>query len=69
MARPKGRKKIARVTINLDESVYNSLVVVAMSNDEPVAQVARKAVLDYLRREDPSLDQMALPLVRAQQDQ
>ena len=69
MARPKGRIKTARVTINLDENVYDSLVVVAMRNDEPVAQVARKAVLDYLRREEPSVDQMALPLVRAQQDQ
>ena len=69
MARPKGRIKTARVTINLDENVYNSLVVVAMRNDEPVAQVARKAVLDYLRREDPSVDQIALPLARSQQDQ
>ena len=69
MARPRGRIKTARVTINLDENVYNSLVIVATRNDEPVAQVARKAVLDYLRREEPSVDQMALPLVSSQQDQ
>ena len=62
MARPKGKQKTARVTINLDPHSYSVLVTVAKRNEAPVAQMARKAVVDFLRQEEPSIDQGVLPL-------
>ena len=64
MARPKGRTKIARVTINLDEWAYADLVTIARRSDTPVAQVARQAVVEFLRRERQSIGQGELPLGR-----
>jgi hypothetical protein len=68
MARPKGRTKTARVTINLDERAYALLLALAERNDAPVAQVARKAVVDFLNRVEPTIDQGSLPLVRPQRE-
>lgn len=65
MARPRGRTKTARVTINLDERAYATLAGIAGSEDVPVGQVARRAVMDYLARQEPSLKQPALPLIRS----
>lgn len=62
MARPKGRTKTERVTINLDEGAYTDLVTVARRTDTPVAQVARRAVVEFLRREEESIGQSELPL-------
>jgi len=56
MARPRGRLKNARITVNLDESAYMALLAFAQRRDLPVAQIARVAVLDYLRREEPSMN-------------
>ena len=64
MTRPKGRTKTERVTINLDERAYAALLAVAAREDAPVAQVARRAVVDFLQREDRSIDQETLPLFR-----
>lgn len=69
MARPKGKIKIARVTINLDEHAYAVLLALAAREDAPVAQIARKAVVDLIQREESSLDQGTLPLVRPHRDQ
>lgn len=66
MARPKGRTKTSRVTINLDERAYSALRAFAERDDAPVAQVARRAVVDFLRREEPSMDQQMLPLFSQQ---
>lgn len=68
MARPKGRTKTARVTINLDERAYALLLALADRDDAPVAQVARKAVVDFLSRMEPNIDQGSLPLVRPQRE-
>jgi hypothetical protein len=68
MARPKGRTKTARVTINLDERAYALLLAFAERDDAPVAQVARKAVVDFLNRVEPTIDQGSLPLVRPQRE-
>lgn len=65
MARPRGRTKTARVTINLDDQAYAVLVSIAGREDVPVGQVARRAVMDYLAREGPALHQPVLPLVRS----
>ena len=65
MARPRGRIKTARVTINLDDRAYAVLFSIASGEDVPVGQVARRAVMDYLARQEPSLKQPALPLIRS----
>ena len=61
MARPRGRKRTARVTINLDRRSYDVLLTVAKRNDAPVAQIARRAVVEFLRHEEPSIDQGHAP--------
>lgn len=65
MARPRGRTKTARVTVNLDGHAYAVLAEIADREDVPVGQVARRAVMDYLARQEPSLKQSALPLIRS----
>ena len=65
MARPRGRIKTARVTINLDDRAYAVLLGIANGEDVPVGQVARRAVMDYLARQEPSLKQSTLPLIRS----
>ena len=68
MGRPRGKRKTARVTVNLDENDYVSLLDIATRNDVPVAQLARKAVVDYLRREESFTRQGLLSLASTQQD-
>ena len=65
MARPRGRLKTARVTVNLDDRAYTVLATIALREDVPVGQVARRALMDYLARQEPSLHQPALPLIRS----
>ena len=66
MARPRGGDiKTARVTINLDDRAYAVLLTIATGEDVPVSQVARRAVMDYLARQEPSLKQPDLPLIRS----
>lgn len=62
MARPRGRIKTARVTVNLEHQAYSALQTIADHEDAPVAQVARRAIMDFLAREDARLRQPALPL-------
>jgi len=66
MARPTGKSKTARVTVNLDEHAYAILLAIARREDVPVAQIARKAVSDLIQREGPTIDQGTLPFVRPQ---
>ena len=63
MARPRGRVKTARVTVNLEERAYSALRAIAGQEDAPVAQVARQAIMDFLSRKEPSLNQPILPLI------
>ena len=65
MARPRGRNKTARVTVNLDDRAYSTLLAIADHEDAPVAQVARRAIMDFLAREGASLNQLRLPLVHS----
>ena len=69
MARPRGRTKTARVTINLDQHAYATLLAVAARDDAPVAQVARKAVVSFLQREEPFIGQGMLPLFSKLRDE
>lgn len=68
MARPRGRTKTARLTVNLDDRAYAALLAVAGREDMPVAQVARRAIVAFLSREDPSFGQLGLPLTAAGPD-
>lgn len=68
MARPRGRTKTARLTVNLDERAYAALLAVAGREDVPIAQVARRAIVAFLSREEPSLVQPGLPLTVAGPD-
>ena len=62
MARPRGRIKTARVTVNLEDQAYSALQTIADQKDAPVAQVARRAIMDFLAREGIRLRQPVLPL-------
>ena len=44
MARPRGRTKPARLTVNLDRPTYASLVEVAEREDVSVSWVVRRAI-------------------------
>ena len=66
MARPRGRTKTARVTVNLDDQAYAVLLTLASREDAPVAQIARRAVMDFLTRQAAQVSQPALPLIRSQ---
>ena len=48
MARPRGRSKPARLTVNLDESTYDSIVRVARREDVSVSWVIRRAIKSLL---------------------
>ncbi|MXX88731.1 MAG: hypothetical protein F4213_03410 [Boseongicola sp. SB0677_bin_26] len=62
MARPRGRIKTARVTVNLDDRAYSALQTIADHEDAPVAQIARRAIMDFLVREGSRVQQPVLPL-------
>ena len=62
MPRPRGRTKIARLTVNLDHRAHSALLAVAAREDMPASQVARRAIVDFLVREEPSFGQPNLPL-------
>ncbi len=52
------------MTINLDDRAYSQLLAVAGRDDMPVAQVARRAVMDFLHQQEQAITQESLPLVR-----
>lgn len=51
MARPRGRTKPARLTVNLDRPTYASLVDVAKREDVSVSWVVRRAIETLLARD------------------
>jgi len=51
--------------VNLDDRAYAVLATIAGREDVPVGQVARRAVMDYLARQELALTQPALPLIRS----
>ena len=61
MARPRGKTKTARLTINLDEPVYAVLLSHADREDMPVAQVARRAIKEFLDRQELEEKKKAWP--------
>lgn len=51
MARPRGRTKPARLTVNLDRPTYLSLVELARREDVSVSWVVRRAIERLLARD------------------
>ena len=51
MARPRGRTKPARLTVNLDQPTYLSLVELARREDVSVSWVVRRAIERLLARD------------------
>jgi hypothetical protein len=63
MARPRGGRKAARLTVSLDEGAYTRLAAIAKRKDVSIAWLARRAIYDALEREQAS-DEPELPLFR-----
>ena len=68
MPRPRGRTKTERLTVNLDGRAYAALRAMAGREDMPISQVARRAIVDFLLREEPSFGQHTLPLAQTRSD-
>lgn len=64
MARPRGRTKTARITVNLEPSEYASLLAVAHKEDVPLAWLIRRAVTELLASQTVAELQPELPLAR-----
>ena len=48
MARPRGRSKTARLTVNLEPQEHAALIVLARQEDVPLAWIVRRAVTDLI---------------------
>jgi len=68
MARPRGRQKTIRLTVNLDEQVYGSLIAIAEKQDAPMAWVLRRAVMNFIEHQDTANEESRLPLVRSSKE-
>ncbi len=62
MARPRGNRKTARLSVSLDAQDYGVLCEIARSQDVSVAWVVRRAVSELVRSHQTGSDQPELPL-------
>jgi hypothetical protein len=62
MARPRGNRKSARLTISLDEEAHATLCAMARSEDVSVAWIVRRAVNELIAAYTASIAQPELPL-------
>lgn len=65
MARPRGNRRSARITVSLDEKVQATLSVLARRQDVSVAWLVRRAVSDFIDQHG-QLVQPELPLSRTE---
>ena len=65
MARPRGRTKTARLTVNLEPREYASLLALARREDVPLAWLIRRAVNVFLSSQ-PTDEPLKGPLSVAQ---
>lgn len=63
MARPRGKRKSARLTVSLDERIYATLLAIARNEDVSVAWLARRAIQELVERHT-DIVQPDLPLSR-----
>lgn len=66
MARPKGHRKEARLSVSFDSTDYAELNALAARRDVSVAWLIRSAVNELITRERDSSENPELPLVRRQ---
>lgn len=64
MARPRGNRKEARISVSFDGGDYAALQALARRDDVSVAWMVRRAVHDLIARERETADNPELPLVR-----
>lgn len=63
MARPKGNRKEARLSVSLDEQDYVALCALARQGDVSVAWVVRQAVHAFIEQATYQGENPELPLV------
>jgi len=64
MARPKGHRKEARLSVSFDANDYAQLAALAARRDVSVAWLIRQAVHTLIRQEREVAENPELPLVR-----
>ena len=64
MPRPRGRRAPVRLSVGLDPGSHAKLSQLAERNDVSLAWMARKAITDFIERQEEG-DQAELPLQRA----
>ncbi len=63
MARPKGKRKQARISVSFEDADYATLCALAHRRDVSVAWVVRQAVHGLLEREKNEGSNLELPLI------
>jgi predicted transcriptional regulator len=63
MARPRGKRKEARISVSFDEQEYASLGALARRHDVSVAWMVRQAVHALIEREQTHPENLELPLI------
>jgi predicted transcriptional regulator len=64
MARPRGDRKAARLSVSLDRRIHAQLCALARKNDVSAAWLIRRAVMDLIARDAQPGDTLELPLSR-----
>lgn len=64
MPRPKGKKGAVRFTVSLDPQLYAKLVRIAESNDLSLSWAVRRAVAEFVERQDEA-KQAELPFLQS----
>lgn len=64
MARPRGNRKEARISVSFDAGEYAQLCKLAGQRDVSVAWLVRQAVHDFIRQEKDVAENPELPLPR-----
>ena len=66
MARPKGKKVAARLSVGLSKPQHAALTALAERNDATVAWLVRRAVAEFLERhrQQPADSPLRAPLTR-----
>ena len=63
MARPRGNRKEARISVSFDVADYSQLSALAARHDVSVAWLIRHAVTEMIRQERDLAENPQLPLV------
>jgi hypothetical protein len=63
MARPKGKRKQARISVSFEDSDYAMLGALARRHNVSTAWMVRQAVQDLIERERSTPENLELPLL------